>query len=240
MPERTQSEVDITFTGSKSVKDALLKTMKASHSSKKSKVPGVVSFEFDIPRSAVFNVSSKPDNISDIAFADKGKFWKYNKKNKYAKELDFRWHLNNSLGQVDEIVGSFGRDFVSDPIYSNLGKPIYDRLWDTWNMSLNPGETLFKAQLGPKGKKRLDPVKVARHYGTKILGLDEVKLVSEITTGPDQIVKLSKQQAKYKDNFNKELKKIWGKKDIDALYGPSFPPNKGKIPISAKLKKIEK
>lgn len=199
----------------KNIKNTIQKTMIAQNKGKK--ITGTESFKFNIPRSKIFNISSTSDKISDVTFANKGKFWKYNKDNKYAKELDYRWQLNHALNQVDPVVGNFGKES--------------DRLWDTWNMSLNPGESLYKAGVGRGGKKQLDPVKLARHYGSKVLGLDEVKLVSKLIENKGQLKRMASDKNKFYEEFTKASKSMnlkphhlklgkLNKKQIDTLYKP--------------------
>tara|TARA_R100001463_G_scaffold85170_1_gene140091 strand:+ start:8161 stop:9354 length:1194 start_codon:yes stop_codon:yes gene_type:complete len=149
--------------------------------------------KFNIKKGDVFKTNVKPQNITDLSFAKKGKFWKFNTNNKYAKKLDNVWKDISKRGKGanlkynEPIVGDFGHDFKNVERYriGPDGKmiPMYDRLWDTWNMTVNP-PTLKEGLQGitHSDKIHANTTTMARHYLGKLLKLanNEVKLTTDI------------------------------------------------------------
>lgn len=136
-------------------------------------------FKFDIPRSDIFKTNLKPENLSDIAYSKTGKLWRYNTDNEYARKLEREWRNNSIIDGADPVVGGFGHDWKTIPMYRHFefppwkGKiPMHDRMFDKWDMALN--KPTYKNIFSSK-------VKFARHYGSKALGLKEVKLIGNLS-----------------------------------------------------------
>lgn len=195
----------------RSLHNLKLKNFKGSFHYNPTGKPGgkLEKFEFDIPWNKIFKEVTSSKDPAEASFIHAGKLWEYNLDIPVVKRLDDVWKsVSLSGGRHAPVVNQFGHGWQDPSKAFKIGdEPAYDKLFDTWNMTLNRGESIWKSPYsGMTPLKRLlyatmwsrtrprspfgiakqlsdmgNWVNIARHYGSKALGLNEVKLISNLT-----------------------------------------------------------